>query len=38
VYVYAGNATDVMLTHAHDRQFVIVARSPSVAGDFQTPV
>jgi len=37
IVVFAGNAIDVMLMHDHDRQFINISRSHSVAGDFRIP-
>ena len=34
IVVFAGNAIDVMLTYDHDRQFISIYTSPSVAGQF----
>ena len=34
IVVIAGNGIDVMLTHDHDRQFISISTSPSVAGQF----
>jgi len=30
-------AIDVMLTHYHDNNAIIISKSPSIAGDFQIP-
>ena len=37
IVVFAGYATDIMLTRDHDRQFISISRSHSVAGHFCIP-